>query len=135
MSEARITFVLQGDGATEAGHEFERLIATFDKGMEVQVVPFEEASDELRRALDPISLLTLILAIPSAALAVLDIADRIEKRRRATRLIEAGRRLCEGKKVQAFVLMPDGSPKRLQDLTPDQLLDLVAEVRTGSKFG
>jgi len=131
MGEARITVLLQGESATEAGQEFERLIATFDEGAEVQVVPPEEASDEVRRALDPISLLTLILAIPSAVLATMDIADRIEKRRRATRLIEEGRRLHEGKNVQTFVLMPDGSPKRLEGLTPDQLLDLVAKVRTG----
>jgi hypothetical protein len=58
----------------------------------------------------------------------MDIADRIDKRRRATRLIEEGRRLREGEAVEAFVLMSEGSPKRLEDLAPD-LLDLVAEMR------
>lgn len=133
MSEARITIVLQGERASGAGQEFTRLISTFDEGGEVQVVPLEEASDEVRRVLDPISVATLVFAIPSAVLAVMDIADRIEKRRRAMRLIEEGQRLREDKEVEAFVLMPDGSPKRLEDLTSDQLLDLVAEMRTRSE--
>jgi hypothetical protein len=68
-------------------------------------------------------------------LTVMDIADRIEKRRRAARLIEEERRLGEAKAVQAFVLLPDGSLKRLQDFTPDELLDLVAQLRMGSEPG
>jgi hypothetical protein len=39
------------------------------------------------KAVDPLSLAALVLSIPSAALAVVELADRITKRRRAMELI------------------------------------------------
>jgi hypothetical protein len=40
--------------------------------------------DADRKVIDPISLAALILSIPSAVLAVMDIADRLTKHRKAS---------------------------------------------------
>ena len=135
MSDAGITLLLEGEGAAEAGRELVRLVAAFAEGAEARAMPPEEAPDEVRRVIDPVSVAALIVSIPAAVLAVINVVERIEKRRRAARLIEEGRRLRGAKAVQAFVVMPDGGPRRLDDLTPDQLLDLVAELRRRAKAG
>jgi hypothetical protein len=46
------------------------------------------------KVIDPVSVAALVLSIPSAALAVLDLADRVRKRRRASELIDHARQLA-----------------------------------------
>ena len=65
-----------------------------------------------------------MLSIPSVALAVLDLADRIRKRRRAEELIGRAQHLA-AQQVTVF-LISDGRAVDLRTLTPDQLLDLLA---------
>ena len=77
------------------------------------------------KVIDPLSVTALMLSIPSAALAVLDLADRIHKRRRAKQLIDRARQLAA---QQVTVrLMSQNRPVELTTLTPDQLLDLMAD--------
>jgi len=73
---------------------------------------------------DPVSVATLVVSLPSAALAVLDLADRIAKRRRASELIDSARELND-RNVTAYV-MARNRPVELRTLNPDQLLDLLA---------
>jgi len=67
----------------------------------------------------------LALSVPSAALAVLDLADRIHKRRRAKELIDQARQLA-AQQVTVCLLSRDRSVE-LAGLAPDALLDLLAE--------
>jgi hypothetical protein len=53
------------------------------EGVEARRQPVTEVSDADRKVVDPISFADLILSIPSAVLAVIDIADRLTKRRKA----------------------------------------------------
>ena len=131
-----ITLLLEGEGAGAAGEELVRLVAGFEGGAAARVVAVEEAPDEVRRVLDPVALAAVaavFVAVPAAVLAVVDVVERIEKRRRAARLVEEGRRLSAEKRVQAFVVMADGSPRRLEELSADELLDLVAALRGGGR--
>ena len=66
-----------------------------------------------------------MLSIPSAALAVLDLADRIRKRRRATELIDHAQQLAA--QHVTVHLITQGRTVELRTLTPDQLLDLADE--------
>jgi hypothetical protein len=77
------------------------------------------------KAVDPLSLAALVLSIPSAALAVVDLADRIKKRRRAMELIDHAHELAE-RQVEIEVIVRD-QPRELIALDADQLLDLLAE--------
>jgi hypothetical protein len=77
------------------------------------------------KAIDPISLTALVLSIPSAALAVLDLADRIQKRRRAKELIDQAQQLAD-QQVTVSVMF-QSRPVEVITLTADQLLDLLAE--------
>ncbi len=66
-----------------------------------------------------------MLSIPSAALAVLDLADRIRKRRRAAELIDHAQQLAT--QQVTIYLISQGRTVELRTLTPDQLLDLADE--------
>jgi hypothetical protein len=77
------------------------------------------------KVVDPVAVASLMLSIPSAALAVADLADRIRKRRRATDLIDHARYLA-ARQVTIYLGSP-GRTVELNTLTPDQLLDLADE--------
>jgi hypothetical protein len=77
------------------------------------------------KGIDPVAVTSLLLSVPSAMLAVADIADRILKRRRAGELIERARQLST-EQTTARLVRADRSVD-LATLTPDQLLDLIAE--------
>ena len=88
-----------------------------------------EAPDAERKVVDPISLATLILSIPTAVLAVIDIVDRLKKRRKAQAVIDAAKRAKAEQQVDIYLLTLDQTPQPVADLTPDRLLDLVAALQ------
>ncbi|MFD7411638.1 hypothetical protein [Kitasatospora purpeofusca] len=77
------------------------------------------------KGVDPVAVTSLLLSVPSAVLAVADIIDRIRKRRRAGELIERARQLST-EQTTARLVRADRSVD-LSTLTPDQLLDLIAD--------
>jgi hypothetical protein len=83
------------------------------------------AHDHDGKAIDPVSLTALILSIPSTALAVSDLADRIRKRHRAQELIDHAQHLA-ALQVTIYLRSPDRTIE-LTTLTPDQVLDLADE--------
>jgi hypothetical protein len=87
--------------------------------------PPAQGTDNEVKSIDPASLAALILSIPSTALAVMDLTDRIRKRKRATELIDHARQLAS-QQVTA-TLVSQHHTTDLSTLTPDQLLDLIAD--------
>jgi hypothetical protein len=81
-----------------------------------------------RRIVNLIALATLIVSIPSAALAVWDIVDRIRKRRKAPAVIDTAQRLRSERHVETYLLAADQTPRAVADLDADKLLDLVVEI-------
>jgi len=77
------------------------------------------------KVIDPVSLTALVVSLPSATLAVLDIADRIRKRRRSQELIENARQLAA--QDVTVSLMSEHRLVEIAALDPDQLFDLLAE--------
>jgi hypothetical protein len=88
------------------------------------------ASQDRSKNIDPVAIASLAVSLPSAALAVADLADRIRKRRRAADLISHARQQA-ARHVTITVITP-GRIVQLTDLTPDQLLDLQADNDPGS---
>ena len=77
------------------------------------------------KAINPVAIASLAASLPSAALAVADLADRIRKRHRAAELIDCARQQAD-RQVTITVITP-GHITELSTLTPDQLLDLRAD--------
>jgi hypothetical protein len=125
--------IIQLDSATTestgaARHSLEELARSW--GHEITETPAEtapaaRASHDDGKAIDPVAAASLALSIPSAALAVADLADRIRKRRRAAELIDHAQQLA-ARQVTVYLVSP-GRATDLSTLTPDQLLDLADE--------
>jgi hypothetical protein len=81
--------------------------------------------DDGDKVIDPVAVASLVVSIPSAVLAVQDLADRIRKRRRAQELIDQAQQLA-ARHVTIYLTSP-GRTVELRTLTPDQLLDLADE--------
>jgi hypothetical protein len=82
-------------------------------------------SVDLRKLIDPISITALIVSLPSAALAVADLADRIRKRRRAQVLIDCANSLRNTHRTRVYVLTPtEVAP--LDGMSSDRLLEIGA---------
>jgi hypothetical protein len=114
-------------GSLEAARDSVQALArSWDQ--EITEKPAEAAAAGTARpgekVIDPVSIATLVLSIPPAALAVQDLADRIRKRRRARQLIDQAQQLS-AQHVTLSLTLP-GRTVELSGLTPDQLLDLLA---------
>jgi hypothetical protein len=88
-------------------------------------LPTATSHDQNSKVIDPGSVAATVLSIPSAALAVLDLADRIHKRRKAKELIDHAHQLT----VQQVTvnLISQERTVELRTLDPDQLLNLLAD--------
>ncbi len=105
----------------QARSDLQRLVGSW--GHEITSAPSAApAEDRDTRAVDPVALASLVVSLPSAALAVADLADRIRKRRRAAELVDHAREEA-ARQVTIFVVTSDRAT-RLADLTPDQVLEL-----------
>jgi hypothetical protein len=100
-------------------------------GVEIVDAPAEAAAaagaghHDDSKVIDPVAVASLVLSIPSAALAVADLADRIRKRRRAQELMDHAQHLA-AQQVSIY-LISHGRTTDLRTLTPDQLLDQLAD--------
>jgi hypothetical protein len=88
-------------------------------------LPAAASHDGYSKAVDPVSVAAAVLSIPSAALAVVDLADRIRKRRRASELIDHAQELAD-QHVTVRVIS-HGRTAELRTMAPDQLLELLAD--------
>ena len=69
----------------------------------------------------------VMMLIPSLTFLVLDPADRILKRRRAEELIELAQRHAKWQVTAWLIFLDPERTFEVHTLTPDQLLDLVAQ--------
>ena len=116
------------DNTSSARHSLEKLARSWGHHItetSAEAPPAARAGHEDGKAIDPVAVASLVLSVPSAALAVADLADRIRKRHRAADLIDHARQLA-AHQVTIYLLSP-GRTTDLSTLTPDQLLDLADE--------
>jgi len=117
-----LELMLNGADAEDAIHDL--AAALDDAGVELTARPLDSEAAARLKTVDPVAVTALALSIPAAVLAVLDLADRIAKRRRAKKLIEAAGRIRIERRVEVLTITADRATP-LADLDPDTLLDLV----------
>jgi hypothetical protein len=114
----------QAGDCEAAARALKAVVHGWDEDFVVRCRAVGELSAEERKAIDPVSVAALIVSIPSAALAVLDLRDRMRKRQRATQIIEKAGELCAGRDARAYVVTVQGAVP-LDRMRPDDLLDLA----------
>jgi hypothetical protein len=105
----------------------ELVALTREWGHEAEVAdeaPRVEADRPDDRGVDPVAVAALVVSIPSAALAVHDLVDRMRNRRRAKELVDRAERL-RTQHVTLWVVRPGEPPAELADLAPDRVLELM----------
>jgi hypothetical protein len=113
-----------GPGAEAAGESIAAVTAGWGHSTDT-TLSITTVNSPDTKGIDPVAVTSLLLSVPSAVLAVEGIADRIRKRRRAGELIERARQLA-AEQTTARLVCADRSVD-LATLTPDQLLDLIAD--------
>ncbi len=124
---AELKLVITGDNAELAARTIMAALGPEDGAIRQSRV--SGAPQGERRIVDPISLATLIVAVPPAALAVMDIVDRIKKRVTAEAAIEAARAVKADHQVDVYLLTASGQHALLSQFAPDDLLDEVAKLQ------
>ena len=117
-----LELILNGTDAEGAARDLAEVLA--DANPRLAPRPLDTPAAVPHRTIDPVAVSALVLSIPAALLAVLDLADRVGKRRRAKRLIESAARIRIERRVEVMTITADGA-RPLADLDPDLLLDLV----------
>jgi hypothetical protein len=122
-----LIFILAGDKAAGAA---EPVAAILTEGNTASVTTQTAADlpDTARRSVDPIALVTLILSVPAAVLASMDLVQRIAKRRKAHALIAEAQRQRDAAQVETYILLPDGTPHAVASLQADELLEIVTAI-------
>ena len=113
---------MEGPGADAAREDLAALATTWGHTLTDEPVP-PRTQPGGERGVDPVALTALIVSLPSAALAVYDLADRIRKRRRAADLIDHAKQQA-ARRVTLYVITRQ-APVELSTLDPDRLLDLL----------
>ena len=119
-----LRFLIEGPDAEAAAEELRRdLLEILGAEAVPESLPPPEPGE---RATDPIAVAGLILAIPGALLAVMDLAERLLLKQKIAQLIarlKARRALRPG---QATLLLEDGRRVALDEVEPEELLALAA---------
>jgi hypothetical protein len=119
---ANLHLIIEGTEANKAADQLKTILG--GSGADAIISPISPAAlpNEVRRVIDPLTLIGVILAIPGAVLSAKDLADRILKRKKAQTLIDAATQMTT---VQVNIVMPDGAIRQLAQLTPDEVLEVA----------
>ena len=140
---SKLQILLTGPDTNQAANELTELLGADVPGGEILRTKIDPSSDADRKIIDPataglaISGIGLLLSIPSFVLAVMDVDDRLnerrEKRAKAKKVIEAAQHLRLERKTEVLVVTLEGGQCRLDQLDPDQLLDLAERIGNASE--
>jgi hypothetical protein len=129
-----LEFAITGTDAAQAAEALETIL-TQDTDLRPSRRMVQIAQDEREKSLNPmtVAIATLILAIPPAILASIDLEDHIAKRPKAEAVIDRANQIIINGNVSITVTVNgQGVPVPLQSLTPDQLIELA---RKGASVG
>jgi ABC-type sulfate transport system permease component len=125
-----LELILRGPAAEDALESLAMALA--DARVTLTARPLSKADSATDKTIDPVAVAAVVVSIPIAVLAVLDVMHRIAKRRRAKELVAAAGRLRVERRVEVLAVTPEGSVA-LADMDPDALLELIAQERQGGK--
>jgi hypothetical protein len=124
---ANLHFIIEGAEANKAAEQLKAILAASGADATISPISSAELPYEVRRVIDPITLIGVILAFPGAVLAVMDLADRIHKRKKAQAIIDAAQRVSNETKVQVNFVLPQGTSRGVDQITADELLDVAVK--------
>ena len=124
MDKKEISFFVEGQDAETGANEIKKIIND-EFEYEPQILADKENNREgSTKAVDPIALGALILAVPAAILAVADLASRIKNKKKLDRVLEKiQKRVIQKKEVTVKIIYPNGMIKDISSVDSVEILD------------
>ncbi len=131
MSAPEIEFHVTGPDARRLADEFAELMAA-----ELGTRPRPSSEGDSRpsepvrcRGADPVAVAALILAVPGAALAAADLAQRLELKQKLDRLLAWARdKLADDSQNRIEVVVPQGKTLELDRADSAEMIEIATEV-------
>jgi hypothetical protein len=120
--------IIEGARAESAADKLNVFLTEAGENATMSRIQSSELPEEVRRVIDPLSLIGIILSIPGAVLAAMDLVDRIRKRKKAQALIDVAKQVSSDTGVQISIVMVEGATCRLDQLTADEVLDAAEKL-------
>lgn len=123
-----LEFAITGPDAAQAAQALTAMLTEIAEAPPEQrmAAPTHVTIEE--RGIEPISLASLIVAIPCGVLACLDLVERLRKRPKVEHVIALAQQLTINGNVSITVTVNGtGVPMPVASLTPDKLLELAAK--------
>jgi hypothetical protein len=120
-----LSLIVAGNAATDMAGTVRSALLELEPEADIAIRSPDQVDAETRKSVDPMAVTALVLSIPSAIVALMDIVDRIEKRRRAAEVLER-LQLAQRKEpsVRLHLVLPDG-PRNVDDIDTTTLLALA----------
>lgn len=135
---SKLQILITGPDTNQAADELAALLGADVPDGEILRTKIDPSSEADQKVIDPataglaISGIGLLLSIPSFILAMMDVGNRLnerrEKRAKAKKVIEAAQHLRLERKTEVLVVTLEGGQRPLDQLDPDQLLDLADRI-------
>lgn len=124
-----LEFHLQGSQADATAAALERFFAeTFGANARREVLQ-APAAGEGEKAVDPVAVAALILSIPGALLAAMDLAERLQLKEKVANLIALARRERTEHGTRVWLQRRDAPPLALDEAQPAEIIDAAEKAR------
>ncbi|MDM8539508.1 hypothetical protein QUF75_02930 [Desulfococcaceae bacterium HSG7] len=128
MAANNLKFNIQGPQAQTVAQELAAMIdQTFDHSAQITKPPLAKTTDNTKA--DPVAIAALVIAIPSAVLAVVDLVQRPKKKSKADHVIDfAQRQHSQNPQTGITITMPNGVSMNLDQMDSNTLIDLACQL-------
>ena len=116
----KILIEIEGEGATPCAERLARILEAELGEVPERVLPAVEPPPERETRIDPglcVAAAGVVLAIPGAILATLDLRDRLRKKRAFERVVEGGKGLKREEKVTRIRFRSGSRCREIEEIT------------------
>jgi len=124
-----LEFHLQGAQAATTAAALETFFAETFGAEAHRESPPPHAIGGAEKAADPIAVATMVLSIPGALLATVDLAERLKLKQKVERLIALARREWREHGTRIWLRRRNATPLALDEIEPAAILDAVEQAR------
>lgn len=131
MKDAQFQFYIEGPDAGQAADELAEIFQAEFAHQPERRLPETGGQDPLTKT-DPLAVAAIILAIPSAVLATIDLISRLQKKEKLDRVLAQSHKIEKKHRgLQIRIITPRGTSIELSKTNSAEVLDLASAAEQG----